>query len=453
MHMTLHAPWLFGVSMTVALAGCFGKGFDLDHLDSATDLPAGGGKGGAGAAVDNAGPGDDTVPPLDAPLGTGGVLASGGTPQTGGTLALGTGGIVTGTGGMSGSGGIAEATSDAGPTAGATSSQPGTGGIGTGGILSTGGSAGTTNGSGGSSSADAGGCSPGSRRCDSDTLLTCDDNRSWPAVGETCDFVCRDNACTGQCKPGETSCTGNSVKTCDDNGKWPATGTACATGFTCDTQGIACVCNLSLCGNQCVDTTADPMRCGSCDRACPGKCSSGACQCATQSVANLIPDGGFDATALTDWTPGALRIALSRSTLDSADCPSSGALHISDQSGATGYYPNSGPCVAVTTGTTYNVGAWAYVPSSGPRATAEIQFSFRPDAACSQVMPYPGAIFFHMPEVYDVWQYVHQEDVVLPAGTTAVSVEASAVRKDTGTTEAMHVYFDSIYVSASPGRF
>ena len=115
-----YVPWLLRATLAVAHAGCFGKGFDLNHLDGAVLDPVGGTGGGSGGRFADAGLGSGgarTGGTVDAPLGAGGTessggrmeaggtVGSGGSVETGGTLAPGSGGSIRGSGGGVSAGG------------------------------------------------------------------------------------------------------------------------------------------------------------------------------------------------------------------------------------------------------------------------------------------------------------------------------------------------------------
>ena len=53
---------------------------------------------------------------------------------------------------------------------------------------------------------------------------------------------------------------------------------------------------------------------------------------------------------------------------------------------------------------------------------------------------------------FDVWQYVHTENVVVPAGAVSMQVYASTI-KNFPDTKAFQAYYDMVYVTPVPGKF
>jgi len=335
-----------------------------------------------------------------------------------------------------------------GSATGGTTTLGGRGGaVSNGGVAGgTGGSTASTSGSGGTTE-----CTSGAHRCSNDTVQTCDTNGEWPATGTACTNVCRNNACTGQCKPNTNKCSGNSLFVCDGDGNWPVTGTACATGYSCNATQAECVCGLTTCGDgRCIDTTGDPLNCGACDRACPGRqCSAGACTCATQSASNLVSSAGFDGSA-TDWVnQGDADVALGKASLDSSSCASSGSLLLtSSLTMTTGFTPVFSSCFPVAAGTTYDLGGWIY--QVGPSGYGAISVDFY-DADCFHVIT--GVYNYAVPNdaLFDTWQYVHRDGIVPPTGALSGTVSVMGGSSKAGSQGK--AYFDSLYFAPSPGHF
>ncbi|HEX3697262.1 MAG TPA: hypothetical protein VH374_17950 [Polyangia bacterium] len=119
-----------------------------------------------------------------------------------------------------------------------------------------------------------------------------------PAAADTCDAN-NDNNCNGTfhdgciCVNGQTQGCGNcGTQTCT-NGNWGACGGECqAPRPTC--SGGVCVCQGTICNNQCVNTSNDKQNCGGCNNVCShfgttATCSNSTCayQCTNTSHAAL----------------------------------------------------------------------------------------------------------------------------------------------------------------------
>jgi len=142
------------------------------------------------------------------------------------------------------------------------------------------------------------GCPPGTRSCDRGTPRLCSNDGNWQA-GAACPFVCQDGACVGTCKPGDSDCAASGApRTCSASGDWQA-GDVCP--FLC-ANGL-CVGSCKPGAVRCKDSV--PQKCDDAGdwqsgAACPVVCSAGACtdgctpgahQC-SDNVPQSCDDGG-----------------------------------------------------------------------------------------------------------------------------------------------------------------
>lgn len=129
-------------------------------------------------------------------------------------------------------------------------------------------------------------CDEGTTRCDGLTIETCDDG-AWVA-GNDCQFACIAGACSGACEPGTmVACYTGPVTTRDVG--------ICESGTaTCAPDGTAGACAgqvLPAATEDCLTPEDDD---------CNGEANEGCCV----AVANVVDDGGFEATGATAQTSG-----------------------------------------------------------------------------------------------------------------------------------------------------
>jgi hypothetical protein len=167
-----------------------------------------------------------------------------------------------------------------------------------------------------------------------------------------------------------------------------------------------------------------------------------------------VPSGGFDGSS-SEWVQQATsKYVTTRASLDSANCASSGSLLYTNTGPDTTDIPIGSPCFPISASSTYNMGAWVYIPASapggiGPWPYAFVAIAWYTDTGCSSST---GASLGIGPSagVLDAWQYIHQEGVVPPAGTKAGKFLVGAYGNSAGFAQA---YFDSLYFTPAPGRF
>jgi hypothetical protein len=198
----------------------------------------------------------------------------------------------------------------------------------------------------------------------------------------------------------------------------------------------------------CTDLMTDPSNCGSCGHACPGTCSAGACQCATQSSSNLLFNAGFDGDVTEGWTPYDPKIVLSRGTIDSSNCKLSGSLLVTNQD-PEGLNSGAYQCVPVTAGLTYDTGAWINTPSGLAKGQANLMLEYYTGDNCSGNVTVGSLLFTYDT---DAWEYVHKENLTVPADVRSAAVYLQVV-KNGPNEKVFSAYYDSIYLTPSPGKF
>jgi hypothetical protein len=159
-----------------------------------------------------------------------------------------------------------------------------------------------------------------------------------------------------------------------------------------------------------------------------------------------MTNGGFD-SSITGWAAYDTDITVSRVSLDSSGCASSGSLMVTWQGAVGAWSAGSGPCIPVSTSTTYNLGGWIYIPSGHNSGKARLTWGWY-DASCQTIT---GSNWAEATVTYDVWQYVHLESITPPAGTGTMSMGAWASKAADGGPGA--AYFDSVYITPVPGHF
>jgi hypothetical protein len=168
----------------------------------------------------------------------------------------------------------------------------------------------------------------------------------------------------------------------------------------------------------------------------------------------LVPNGGFE-FAISGWDirPDPA-LSITRAALDVASCSSSGSLFMTYQNEAAGSgYFVTGPCIPVDPSLTYNMGAWIYVPKSSA-GFASFRLTYHSDSDCKTInQPTPtsqyslntGAV-----TVFDTWKHARAESFKPTPGTKSARLEIQLSSSTTGLEQA---YFDSFYVTRTPGHF
>lgn len=104
----------------------------------------------------------------------------------------------------------------------------------------------------------------------------------------------------------------------------------------------------------------------------------------------------------------------------------------------------------LSSSTTYNMGGWVYVPSGHGECSGDIHVEWYSDTACTaNAMPPASA---STSAARDVWQYLHKDSVVPPAGAQSAMLSPMVTNTATGPLPAA-AYFDSLYLTPVPGRF
>jgi len=184
--------------------------------------------------------------------------------------------------------------------------------------------------------AEAGACSADEVDCSRRVPLSCAGGE-W-VEGEECPFACVRGVCTGDCVPEAGECVDGDAMRCDETGTWQAT--VCQ-GGTPECGDGACLCSLTTCGDECLDTSSDPEHCGRCDRSCGGTtCTNGGCDArpllsSAKTIDALTVSGPFlyfieDAFSSSVpvyrvSTGGGARSAISQSTSDVVDIVADGS--------------------------------------------------------------------------------------------------------------------------------
>jgi len=121
-----------------------------------------------------------------------------------------------------------------------------------------------------------GGCTPESRRCDTNTPHVCDGAGTWHAEAP-CAFVCREpGECVGECVPEAVRCLDGQPQACDADGRWlsqDVCSVVCFDGVCVD----SCEPGDSHCNGQFVQTCATGGLTLDDGDECPYVCLNGAC--------------------------------------------------------------------------------------------------------------------------------------------------------------------------------
>jgi hypothetical protein len=250
----------------------------------------------------------------------------------------------------------------------------------------------------------------------------------------------------GVCTPNAKQCANGAPQQCDATGHWQNLA-ACTNGFTCSGAGT-CTCGLTVCGSSCVNPNTDGNNCGSCGNACLGGCSSGKCQCVAAGGTNLLSNGGFDAN-VAGWNALDPNIVLSFSTLDAAECSTSGSVLATNQA-PNGLNSGFLQCVSVTAGASYDVGAWVRVPSGGAHGQSFIQLAWFTGANCTGSLTLADQLIWD--GTFDTWESLSADNLVAPAGTVSAYVYGQIIKNFTDTL-SFQTYYDMMYLSPSPGHF
>jgi hypothetical protein len=214
-------------------------------------------------------------------------------------------------------------------------------------------------------------------------------------------YTCNGNSscyttCTSQsqCVAGDV-CSGNMCQSC--SGGKPACGNSCCGGST-----PVCVANqCKQCGANADCTAIGYFQCT----------SSNTCACRSQSVSNLLVNGGFDGD-LSGWFVNDNSTAKGYSTSDAEGCPGSGSLLVNGGRG------DIEQCVQVTAGKSYNFG-FKYKQSTATSFACYIDYYAGP--TCLSVDLIDSSPRIDSSLVGATWQ-TYTSVVTVPAGAVGLMI-------------------------------
>jgi hypothetical protein len=218
----------------------------------------------------------------------------------------------------------------------------------------------------------------------------------------------------------------------------------CGQGQACLPPG-RCGCALQTCGSDCVDFGNSETHCGRCNRRCPAGCASGRCVCPRPSGANLIDDGGLDQNT-GGWPSSAAGPRLTWRSEDAADCGGSGSMTVHNLENQPNYSQESGLCIRVSPGTTYDFGMWMKEVNIVSRegGAGHLVLDWFPSLDCSG--PFFDQAQSFGPEVLKEWS-------PFLGSARAPASARSAMLKIVVIGGGNQIQVDMLFVGVSPARF
>lgn len=272
-----------------------------------------------------------------------------------------------------------------------------------------------------------------------------------PAGKRECDGRCSDNAepCNAGCPKGKRLCNDRCVDLTDVQAcgsscmacPAPSGGTAMCDGRTCISR---CPAGWLLCGARCANPMTDKNHCGQCQHACLNGCTSGSCDCLTQSSSNLVRNAGFTSD-VSGWTlEGSLTAKWTPE--DAASCASSGAMIVRTTALPSNQSESLTQCLPVTRATNYNYGVWRKESAApGDQYFGFISLFWYSDAGCS-----PNA---QVGDENSPGPSSSKGEWTLHSGRAQPPANAVAVQFTLGIVGTHEVRFDMPYMTPVPGEF
>jgi hypothetical protein len=287
-------------------------------------------------------------------------------------------------------------------------------------------------------------CTERDLRCTDKQIEICT-GTEWLGVGDPCEFVCKDNACTGLCEPGTSECVNElEQRVCNADGQWDteacpnacigtSCGGNCAPGtFACGTPNAGKT-PVKVCVGGEWDATTTICDKGCTDGACTGGCTALARQCGfmldgTPAVLTCPGDGAdwkdatktpctdqacVDGACGGECQPGAKdchnltrRVCSTLGKWETEDCP---FLCKPDQCEGE-CAPGSSGCVGDNITKCDENGRWNVAEKCGERGQTCVNLG-ADKVACGDCNPAPGVAYCNFTKVVEctadaVWKEV-----------------------------------------------